>query len=231
MRTAATCPVEADALADATRGSKVTAAPRAGLERGDAVLLATPAHTAMVEPVDALIENTPAPPTPRPVRIAVLTVSDSRTLDTDTSGQLLVDRLIGDGHVLADRCLVRDDRDTVRDQVLAWCRPEARVEVILITGGTGITGRDVTIDVLEPLFQKAITGFGELFRMLSYAEIGPSTIQSRASAGLIEHRIVFCLPGSTGACRLAWDDILRHQLDERSKPCNLVKLLPRLAET
>lgn len=180
--------------------------------------------------MDALSQNTLPSPTPRPVRIAVLTVSDSRTLDSDTSGQLLVDRLIAAGHVLADRRLVRDDRDTVREQVLAWCLPEARIEVIVITGGTGITGRDVTIDVLEPLYDKAIVGFGELFRMLSYAEIGASTIQSRASAGLIEHRVVFCLPGSTNACRLAWDGILRHQLDVRSKPCNLVKLLPRLAE-
>ncbi|MFO0747875.1 MAG: molybdopterin-binding protein, partial [Myxococcota bacterium] len=110
------------------------------------------------------------------------------------------------------------------------CRDPA-VECVLLTGGTGLTARDVTVDVLERLYQKAIPGFGELFRMLSFADIGPSTIQSRASGGLIEHRLVFALPGSTGACRLAWDQILRHQLDVRSKPCNLVALMPRFAET
>lgn len=173
-------------------------------------------------------------PTPRPVHLAVLTVSDTRTFANDTSGQLLVDRLTAAGHVLAARELVTDDRAVVRERVLAWCgrgSVEApRVEAIIITGGTGITGRDVTVDVLEPLYDKAIPGFGELFRMLSYAEIGASTIQSRASAGTIGDRVVFALPGSTNACRLAWDAILRHQLDVRSKPCNLVKLLPRLSE-
>lgn len=166
----------------------------------------------------------------RPVRIAVLTVSDTRNLETDTSGQLLVDRLTEAGHVLAARDLVRDDRDVLRERVLSWCADAAGVEVIVITGGTGITGRDVTVDVLEPLYDKAIPGFGELFRMLSYAEIGASTIQSRASAGTVGGRVVFALPGSTSACRLAWDAILSHQLDVRSKPCNLVKLLPRLSE-
>lgn len=174
------------------------------------------------------------PPTPRPVRIAVLTVSDTRTFDNDTSGQLLVDRLLADGHVLAQRALVRDDRAVLEAQILAWCgRGDAAVhdvEVIVITGGTGITGRDVTVDVLERLYDKTIPGFGELFRMLSYAEIGASTIQSRASSGTIAERVVFALPGSTNACRLGWDAILRHQLDVRSKPCNLVKLLPRLGE-
>ncbi len=173
-------------------------------------------------------------PTPRPVRIAVLTVSDTRTFDNDTSGQLLVDRLLADGHTLAQRELVRDDRAVLEARILAWCgRGEAAVhdvEVIVITGGTGITGRDVTVDVLEHLYDKTIPGFGELFRMLSYAEIGASTIQSRASAGTIAERVVFALPGSTNACRLGWDAILRHQLDVRAKPCNLVKLLPRLGE-
>lgn len=179
--------------------------------------------------------DSPPSPTPTPVHIAVLTVSDTRNLATDTSGQLLVDRLTFAGHVLAARDLVRDDRDLLRERVLTWCGVLAvvaapHVEVIIITGGTGITGRDVTVDVLEPLYDKTIPGFGELFRMLSYAEIGASTIQSRASAGTIGGRVVFALPGSTSACRLGWDAILQHQLDVRSKPCNLVKLLPRLSE-
>lgn len=171
----------------------------------------------------------PSGPTPRPVRVAVLTVSDTRTAADDTSGQLLVERLVEDGHILAARDLVKDDRAVLERRILDWCA--ADVEVIVITGGTGITGRDVTVDVLETLYDKTIPGFGELFRMLSYAEIGASTIQSRASAGTVRERIVFALPGSTSACRLGWDAILRHQLDVRSKPCNLVKLLPRLGET
>jgi molybdopterin adenylyltransferase len=173
-------------------------------------------------------------PTPRPVNLAVLTVSDTRTRETDTSGDLLVERLTAAGHVLAERALIKDDRATLRALILSWCdrgeTARADIEAIVITGGTGITGRDVTVDVLETLYDKPIPGFGELFRMLSYAEIGASTIQSRASAGTIGERVVFALPGSPGACRLAWDGILRHQLDVRSKPCNLVKLLPRLGE-
>ena len=164
------------------------------------------------------------------MRIAVLTVSDTRTSANDTSGQLLVERLEAAGHSLAARRIIKDDRAILQAQVLAWCLPEAQIEVILITGGTGITGRDVTVDALEPLYDKALPGFGELFRMLSYADIGPSTIQSRASAGTIHHRLVFALPGSTNAVRLAWDAILSHQLDLRSKPCSLVALLPRLDE-
>lgn len=170
----------------------------------------------------------PTEPTPRPVRIAVLTVSDTRSLADDASGQLLVDRLLAAGHVLAARDLVRDERALLERRILEWCA--ADVEVIVITGGTGITGRDVTVDVLETLYDKSIPGFGELFRMLSYAEIGASTIQSRASAGTVRERVIFALPGSTSACRLGWDAILRHQLDVRSTPCNLVKLLPRLGE-
>lgn len=181
------------------------------------------------------IEDEPETPTPRPVNLAVLTVSDTRTPETDTSGDLLVERLTAAGHTLVTRAIVKDDRATLRARILAWCGrgEDARhdVEAILITGGTGITGRDVTVDVLDPLYDKPIPGFGELFRMLSYAEIGASTIQSRASAGTVGERVVFALPGSPGACRLAWDGILRHQLDVRSKPCNLVKLLPRLGET
>lgn len=170
-----------------------------------------------------------AGPTPRPVRIAVLTVSDTRTFATDTSGALLVERLESAGHTLAARELLPDDGARVAARVAAWAADDG-IEVVLVTGGTGLTGRDVTVDVLETLYDKAIPGFGELFRMLSYADIGPSTIQSRASAGMVRHRLVFVMPGSTNACRLAWDQILRHQLDIRSKPCNLVALMPRFAE-
>jgi len=169
-------------------------------------------------------------PTPRPVGVAVLTVSDTRTAETDTSGALLVARLEAAGHRLVARELVRDEATRVAAQVLAWC-DDAGVEVVLVTGGTGLTGRDVTVDALEGLYDKAIPGFGELFRLLSWYDIGASTIQSRASAGLVRGTLVFCLPGSTGACRLAWDQILAHQLDVRSKPCNLVALMPRFGES
>ncbi|MCC6624878.1 MAG: molybdenum cofactor biosynthesis protein B [Deltaproteobacteria bacterium] len=171
----------------------------------------------------------PAGPTPQPVGIAVLTVSDTRTPETDTSGALLVERLLAAGHLLRDRALLPDDGARVAAQVIAWCSAPD-IQVVLVTGGTGLTGRDVTVDSLERLYDKAIPGFGELFRMLSWADIGPSTIQSRASGGLVRERLVFCLPGSTAACRLAWDAILAHQLDVRSKPCNLVALMPRFGE-
>jgi len=171
----------------------------------------------------------PQGPTPSPVGIAVLTVSDTRTFETDTSGALLVERLLAAGHRLVDRALLPDDGARVAGRVRAWCEaPE--VQAVLVTGGTGLTGRDVTVDVLEALFDKRIPGFGEVFRMLSWADIGPSTIQSRATAGLVAERLVFCLPGSTSACRLAWDEILAHQLDIRSLPCNLVALMPRFGE-
>lgn len=174
-------------------------------------------------------------PTPRPVRIAVVTVSDTRTPETDTSGDLLVERLQAAGHELVRRALIKDERARLEALITAWCgrgaEPVEGIEAIIITGGTGITGRDVTVDVLETLYDKSIPGFGELFRMLSYSDIGASTIQSRASGGTIGDRVVFALPGSPNACRLGWDSILRHQLDVRSKPCNLVKLLPRLSET
>lgn len=164
-----------------------------------------------------------------PVRIAVLTVSDTRTEQTDRSGHLLVSRLTEAGHELHDKRIVPDDIEAVRAAVTAW-RDDPDCDVVLTTGGTGITGRDVTVDVVESLYTKAIPGFGELFRHLSYADIGPSTIQSRASGGLAETTLLFALPGSTGACRLAWDAILAHQLDARSKPCNLVALMPRFDE-
>ncbi len=169
-------------------------------------------------------------PTPRPVRLAILTVSDTRTEATDTSGGLLVERATADGHLVVSRTLVADEKDLIVAAIHRFRSPDIGAEVIVITGGTGITGRDVTVDAVEPLIDKPIPGFGELFRMLSYADIGASTIASRALAGRIGTTIVFALPGSTGACRLAWDKILSHQLDIRSKPCNLVSLFPRLAE-
>lgn len=170
----------------------------------------------------------PDDPTPRPVRCAVLTVSDTRTPANDTSGDLLVTRLLEAGHTLIDRDLVRDDVEFIRSRVHAFIA--AGAEVVISTGGTGITGRDVTIEALTPLFNKHVDGFGELFRHLSYYDIGPSTMQSRAVAGIVSGTWVFALPGSTGACRLAWDGILRHQLDIRARPCNLVSLMPRMHE-
>lgn len=165
----------------------------------------------------------------RPVRIAVLTVSDSRTPETDRSGDTLVARLTEAGHVLADRAIVRDDIDAIRARIKGWIA-DPDIEVILSTGGTGVTGRDISPEAIEPLYDKPIPGFGELFRMLSYQTIGASTIQSRASAGVAGGTYVFVLPGSTGACRDAWDGILATQLDIRHKPCNFVELMPRLGE-
>lgn len=172
----------------------------------------------------------PAETTPRPVRIAILTVSDTRTLETDMSGGLLEERAKAAGHLVVARELCVDEQARILEHVDRFLSPAVGAEVILVTGGTGITGRDVTVDALSPRLDKPIPGFGELFRMLSYADIGPSTIASRAIAGRIGSSIVFALPGSTGACRLAWDKILAHQLDIRSKPCNLVSLLPRFSE-
>ncbi|MDA8390742.1 MAG: molybdenum cofactor biosynthesis protein B [Gammaproteobacteria bacterium] len=165
-----------------------------------------------------------------PLSIAILTVSDTRTLETDTSGQTLVERLEAAGHRLADRRLVRDDRHVLRAVVAQWIADPA-VQVVITTGGTGLTGRDSTPEALRPLFDKEIDGFGELFRMLSYEEIRTSTMQSRAVAGLTNGTVVFCLPGSTGACRLGWDRVIGPQLDARHKPCNLVELLPRFQES
>ena len=166
---------------------------------------------------------------PVPVRVAVLTVSDTRTVETDRSGATLVERVEAAGHDVADRRIVPDDMATLREVLTAWIADDG-VDVVLTTGGTGITGRDVTVDVAEALYTKAIPGFGELFRMLSYEEIGASTIQSRASGGLAGTTLLFALPGSTGACRTAWDRILVDQLDAGFKPCNLVQLMPRFAE-
>ena len=165
----------------------------------------------------------------KPVNIAVLTVSDTRTLETDKSGDTLVERIKRDGHVLVDRAIVTDDVDKIRAQVRKWIE-DPRVEVVITTGGTGVTGRDVTPEALKAVWDKEIPGFGELFRWLSYAKIGTSTIQSRATACVARGTYIFALPGSTGAVKDGWDDILVHQLDSRFRPCNFVELMPRLKE-
>jgi len=164
-----------------------------------------------------------------PLAIAVLTVSDTRTEADDTSGRALVERLTAAGHRLAARAIAPDDIYRIRAVVSGWIADPA-VSVVLVTGGTGMTGRDSTPEAVRPLLDKEITGFGELFRMLSWEEIGASTLQSRALGGLANATFVFCLPGSTGACRTAWDRILQPQLDARTSPCNFVELLPRLRE-
>ncbi|WP_303760048.1 molybdenum cofactor biosynthesis protein B [Sphingobium yanoikuyae] len=164
-----------------------------------------------------------------PVRIAVLTVSDTRTLADDRSGDTLVERLTGAGHVLADRLIVTDDRSAIVARLHAWI-DDPQVDVILTTGGTGVTGRDVTPEALAQVQDKEIPGFGELFRWLSYQSIGTSTIQSRATACVARGTYIFALPGSTGAVRDAWDGILSSQLDNRFRPCNFVELMPRLTE-
>lgn len=166
----------------------------------------------------------------QPLNIAVLTVSDSRTEDDDRSGRLLAERLASDGHALADRRIVRDDRYAIRAVVSEWIARDD-VHAVLATGGTGLTGRDGTPEAVEPLFDKTIDGFGELFRTISFEEIGTSSLQSRATAGVANRTFVFVLPGSSGACRTAWDRIIRDQLDYRSLPCNLVELRPRLDES
>lgn len=155
------------------------------------------------------------------LNIAVLTVSDSRTEATDTSGQLLVQKLTEAGHTLSAKTIVADDKYQLRAIVSQWIA-DTRTQVILVTGGTGFTERDTTPDALEPLFDQTITGFGELFRQISFGQIGTSTIQSRAVAGLANSTLIFCMPGSTNACRTAWDDIIASQLDARFRPCNFV---------
>ena len=164
-----------------------------------------------------------------PVNIAVMTVSDTRTLEDDKSGDTLVDRLDGAGHNLVGRKIVPDEQDEIIAQLKAWI-DDADVDVVLATGGTGVTGRDVTPEAFSQVCEKEIPGFGELFRLLSFDKIGTSTIQSRATAGVAGGTYLFALPGSPGACRDAWDDILVHQLDYRFKPCNFVELMPRLME-
>lgn len=163
------------------------------------------------------------------LNIAVLTLSDSRTLATDTSGQYLQDSLTAAGHTLAERAIIPDDRYQTRAIVSRWIA-DPEVDAIITNGGTGLTGRDGTPEAVTPLLDKVIDGFGELFRALSYQEIGTSTLQSRCLAGLANGTFIFCLPGSTGACETAWDKIIRHQLDSNTKPCNLAMLAPRLKE-
>ena len=164
-----------------------------------------------------------------PVRIGVLTVSDTRELESDTSGQLLVERIAAAGHTLGGRAIVRDDVDEIRRQARDWIQSKA-VDAIVTTGGTGLTGRDVTPEALEPLFDKRIDGFSVVFHLVSYTSVGLSTLQSRATAGLIDGVFVFCLPGSNGAVRDGWDKVISAQLDSRHKPCNMVELMPRLLE-
>jgi molybdenum cofactor biosynthesis protein B len=164
-----------------------------------------------------------------PVNIAVMTVSDTRDSSNDNSGDTLAARVTSSGHHLADRAIVRDDADLIAAQLRAWiATPE--IDVVITTGGTGITGRDVTPEAFSRVLDKTIEGFGELFRMLSYQKIGTSTIQSRAIGGVAGGTYLFALPGSTGAVKDGWDDILRFQLDARHLPCNLVELMPRLME-
>ncbi len=165
----------------------------------------------------------------RPVRIAVLTVSDTRTRADDRSGDTLEERLLAAGHELAARNIVRDDRAAIAEQFRIWAADE-NIEVIISTGGTGVTGRDVTPEALSDVAEKRIDGFGELFRWISFQKIGTSTVQSRADAGVVNGTYIFVLPGSPGACRDGWDDILKDQLDIRHKPCNFAELLPRLRE-
>jgi molybdenum cofactor biosynthesis protein B len=164
-----------------------------------------------------------------PVGIAVITVSDTRTPADDRSGDTLVERLTAAGHRLAGRAIVPDDIGAIRERVRALVDDPA-VEVVITTGGTGFTGRDVTPEALEPLFEKRMEGFSYAFHRISYDKIGTSTIQSRATAGVLAGRYVFCLPGSPGACRDAWDGILALQLDYRHRPCNFVEIMPRLDE-
>ena len=164
-----------------------------------------------------------------PVRIAVLTVSDSRGLDDDRSGDTLVARLTDAGHTLADRQIVRDDVEAIRAVVRGWIA-DPDIDVAITTGGTGFTGRDVTPEALEPLFEKRMDGFSEVFHRISYDKIGTSTIQSRATGGVAGATYIFALPGSPGACKDAWDAILGPQLDYRHMPCNFVEIMPRLDE-
>ena len=164
-----------------------------------------------------------------PVNVAVMTVSDSRTEKDDTSGQALVDRLISAGHKLANKNIIVDDVYKIRETISRWIA-SSDVDVIITTGGTGLTGRDITPEAIRPLLDKEIEGVGELFRQVSYEEIGTSTIASRAFGGVANGTFIFCLPGSTGACRTGWDKVIGPQLDSRTTPCNVVALMPRLLE-
>ncbi|HAI95960.1 MAG: molybdenum cofactor biosynthesis protein B [Cycloclasticus sp.] len=164
-----------------------------------------------------------------PLKIAIMVVSDSRTEETDTSGKALVDRLTKAGHYCADKAIIADDIYLIRAKLSSWIA-DPDINAIITTGGTGVTGRDGTPEAVQPLLDKELTGFGEVFRNLSYDEIGTSTIQSRAIAGVANGHYIFCVPGSSGACRTAWDKLISAQLDYRTRPCNLVEVMPRLLE-
>ncbi len=164
-----------------------------------------------------------------PIRIAVLTVSDTRKLEEDRSGDVLVGRIETAGHILADRKIIRDERDLIADQLRVWCK-DASVDVIISTGGTGLTGRDVTVEAHRDVYEKQIDAFSTLFTMVSIKKIGTSAVQSRACAGVALGTYLFALPGSPGACKDGWDEILQHQLDYRHMPCNFVEIMPRLDE-
>ncbi len=164
-----------------------------------------------------------------PVRIAVLTVSDTRSLDEDRSGQTLVDRIEGAGHHLADRKILPDERAQIADQLRAWCA-DPEIDVIISTGGTGLTGRDVTVEAHRDVYEKEIDAFGTVFTWVSMQKIGTSAVQSRATGGVANGTYLFALPGSPGACKDAWDEILKLQLDYRHRPCNFVEIFPRLDE-
>jgi molybdenum cofactor biosynthesis protein B len=164
-----------------------------------------------------------------PLSIAVLTVSDTRDLAEDKSGGLLAERIEKTGHTLAARAIVKDDVKKIRAQVKKWIK-DRKIDVVITTGGTGFTGRDVTPEAVEPLFEKRMEGFSAMFLLISAPKIGPSAIQTRATAGVANSTYIFCVPGSPGACRDAWDEILVHQLDYRYRPCNFVEILPRLDE-
>jgi molybdenum cofactor biosynthesis protein B len=186
---------------------------------------ATPSHLHSCDDVPGIDESLEF----IPLKFAVLTVSDTRELADDKSGATLVERIEKAGHAVADRAIVRDDVDAIRTRVKKWIADPA-VDVIITTGGTGFTGRDVTPEAIEPLFEKRMEGFATLFLMVSHGKIGTSAIQTRATAGVAGATYIFCLPGSPGACKDAWDDILRHQLDYRYRPCNFVEIMPRLDE-
>ena len=164
-----------------------------------------------------------------PIRIAILTMSDTRSAGDDKSGDVLADRVTSAGHAVADRAIVKDDKAAIRAKVEGWIA-DPDIDCVITTGGTGFTGRDVTPEAVKPLFEKEIEGFAILFHMLSYQKVATSTIQSRACAGVTRGTYIFCLPGSPGACKDAWDGILKYQLDMRHRPCNLVEIMPRLEE-
>jgi len=166
----------------------------------------------------------------KPVSVAVLTVSDTRNETNDTSGDILAGRITDAGHSLTNRAIVPDDIDAIRAQVTAWI-DDPQTDVVISTGGTGLTGRDVTVEALTPLFEKTIDGFSVVFHNVSYETIGLSTLQSRATAGLVRGTFIFALPGSNGAVKDGWDKVISHQLDARYGPCNLVEIMPRLMES